>query len=57
MMLTIVKLLPSYWLAQAGKVALGGSGWPVEAWLVVAAWTAAMAALAVVAYRRDTQRV
>jgi ABC-2 type transport system permease protein len=56
-MLTIVKLLPSYWLAQAGKVALGGGGWPVEAWLVVAAWTAAMAALAAVAYRRDTQRV
>ena len=26
--LTIVKCLPSYWLVQAGKSALGGSGWP-----------------------------
>jgi ABC-2 type transport system permease protein len=56
-MLTIVKLLPSYWLAQAGRVGLGGGGWPVEAWVVVAVWTLAMAALAAVAYRRDTQRV
>jgi len=53
--LNIVKLLPSYWLAQAGKVAVGGGAWPAEAWVVVAVWTLAMAALAVVAYRRDTQ--
>ena len=55
--LTIVKLLPSYWLAQAGKVAVGGGAWSAEAWVVVAVWTLAMAALAVVAYRRDTQRL
>jgi ABC-2 type transport system permease protein len=49
--------LPSYWLVQASHVALGGKGWGVTGWLVVAAWSAAFAALAMWAYRRDTQRV
>jgi len=55
--LTIVKLLPSYWLAHAGRVAIGGAGWPGEAWVVVAIWTLVMIAAAALAYRRDTQRV
>ena len=51
------KLLPSYWLVRAGDVGLGGGNpWPVEAWLVIAAWTVAMAAIAAWAYRRDTGR-
>jgi ABC-2 type transport system permease protein len=54
----IVKCIPSYWLVQSGKVALGGPGWPpLQAWVVLAAWTAALAWLAVVAFRRDTARL
>jgi ABC-2 type transport system permease protein len=54
----VVKCIPSYWLVQSGKVALGGSGWPpAQAWIVIAAWSVVLARLAVVAYRRDTARV
>ena len=54
----VVKCVPSYWLVQAGRVAFGGSGWPpVQAWIVIGAWTALLARLAVAAYRRDTARV
>ncbi len=52
-----IKLLPSYWLVQAGKTASGGGAWPAEAWIVIAVWTIALAPLAVLAYRRDTSRV
>jgi ABC-2 type transport system permease protein len=55
-MLDVIKALPSYWLVQAGKVALHGGSWPVEAWIVVAAWTVVLIPLAVLAYRRDTSR-
>jgi ABC-2 type transport system permease protein len=56
--LTVVKCLPSYWLVQAGKSAVGTSGWPpAEAWIVIAAWTLVMARLATVIYQRDTARV
>jgi ABC-2 type transport system permease protein len=54
----VVKCIPSYWLVQAGKTALGGSGWPpAEAWIVIAIWTVVATRLAVFAYRRDTNRV
>jgi ABC-2 type transport system permease protein len=53
----LIKALPSYWLVQAGKNALGGSGWPAEGWIVIAAWTVALVPLAVLVYRRDTSRV
>jgi ABC-2 type transport system permease protein len=53
----IAQYLPSYWLVQASHVALGGSAWPGEAWLVIAVWTALLSSLAVRAYRRDTGRV
>jgi ABC-2 type transport system permease protein len=56
-MFQVIKGLPSYWLVQAGKTALGGSDWPAEGWIVVAIWTAALIPLAVLAYRRDTSRV
>jgi len=55
--LTIVKLLPSYWLVQAGKSASGGGDWPAEGWAVVAGWTIVLVPLAVLVYRRDTSRV
>ena len=52
----LAEALPSYWLVQASHVALGGPGWTATGWLVVAAWTAGMAALAARAYQRDTAR-
>jgi ABC-2 type transport system permease protein len=48
--------LPSYWLVQANRVALGGDGWPLRGWLVVAIWSAALTVLAARAYRGDTGR-
>jgi ABC-2 type transport system permease protein len=56
-MFDVIKALPSYWLVQAGKTALGGGDWPAEAWVVLAAWTAVLAAGAVTVYRRDTSRI
>ena len=53
----LIKALPSYWLVQAGKTALAGGGWPPEAWIVIAAWTAVLAPLTVLVYKRDTNRV
>ena len=55
--LTIVKLLPSYWLVQAGKSASGGGDWPLEGWIVLAVWVVALVPLATLVYRRDTSRV
>ena len=54
--LDIIKLLPSYWLVQAGKAGLTQASWPLEGWLVLVVWTALLAWLAVVVYRRDTAR-
>jgi ABC-2 type transport system permease protein len=53
----IIKALPSYWLVQAGKTALGGHDWPAQGWIVIAAWTVVLVPLAVRVYRRDTSRV
>lgn len=52
-MLTIVKLLPSYWLVQAGKAAVRSGSWPAEGWIVVAVWTLCLVPLAALAYQRD----
>jgi ABC-2 type transport system permease protein len=53
----VMKGLPSYWLVQAGKtVVLGSGGWPVEAWIVIAAWTAILVPVAGLAYRRNSAR-
>jgi ABC-2 type transport system permease protein len=53
----VAQYLPSYWLVQASHVGVGGAGWPAKGWLVIAAWTVLLSALAVRAYRRDTGRV
>ena len=53
-MLTIVKLLPSYWLVHAGKTVVGSGSWPAEGWIVVAVWTLCLIPLAALAYRHDT---
>jgi len=53
----VMKALPSYWLVQAGKtVVTGGGGWPAEAWIVIAAWTAILVPIAGLAYRRNSAR-
>jgi ABC-2 type transport system permease protein len=53
----VLKGLPSYWLVQAGKTTLAGAGWPAQAWIVVAVWSAVLIPAAVLAYRRATSRV
>ena len=53
----LIKTLPSYWLVQAGKTALGGGAWPAEGWIVIVAWTLVLTPLAVLVHRRDTSRV
>lgn len=52
----LAESLPSYWLVQAGKLALDGDPWPVEAWVVIAVWTLVLTRLALLAWRRDTAR-
>jgi ABC-2 type transport system permease protein len=52
----IAQGLPSYWLVQANRVALGGSGWSATGWAVVAGWSVVMTVLAARAYRGDTGR-
>jgi ABC-2 type transport system permease protein len=54
---SIVEDIPSYWLVQAGHVALGGSFWPARAWIVLALWTAVLLRLTTQVYRRDTAKV
>jgi ABC-2 type transport system permease protein len=51
------QLLPSYWLVQAGHVALGGAAWGRQGWLTVGIWSLLLARLAMLAFRRDTARV
>jgi ABC-2 type transport system permease protein len=51
------QFLPSYWLVQAGRVALGGSAWGAKGWAVVLGWSLALGVLAAWAYARDTGRV
>lgn len=56
-MFDVMKGLPSYWLVQAGKTAVGGSGWPGQAWLVLAVWLVVLIPVAAVAFRRSVARV
>jgi ABC-2 type transport system permease protein len=53
----LIKMLPSYWLVQAGKTALGGGAWPAEGWIVIVTWTLVLTPLAVLVHKRDTSRV
>jgi ABC-2 type transport system permease protein len=52
----LVRAIPSFWLVQADQTGIGGKSWTWEAWLVIAVWAIAVGAIAVWAYRRDTQR-
>jgi ABC-2 type transport system permease protein len=53
----VARILPSFWLVQAGKSVVTGEGWPAQAWLVIAVWTAVLVRLAATVYRHDTKRV
>jgi ABC-2 type transport system permease protein len=53
----VAQLVPSYWLVQASRIAVGGQPWGAKGWIVMGAWAAAMIVLAGRAYRRDTRRV
>jgi ABC-2 type transport system permease protein len=53
----LAQFIPSYWLAQASHVALGGQPWSTKGWIVMIAWTVVLAGLAARAYRRDTGRI
>ena len=53
----IVENIPSYWLVQAGRVAVGGGAWPIRGWVVIAVWTAVLLRLTVRVYHRDVARV
>jgi ABC-2 type transport system permease protein len=53
----IAQFLPSDWLVQASHVALGGSAWTANGWIVIAGWTITLTVLARTAYRHDTERV
>jgi ABC-2 type transport system permease protein len=52
----IAQALPSYWLVQANRVALGGHAWSLTGWLVVAGWSVVLTVAAARAFRRDTGR-
>jgi ABC-2 type transport system permease protein len=52
----IAQFLPSYWLVQANRVALGGHAWSLTGWLVVAGWSVVLTAAAARAFLRDTGR-
>lgn len=53
----LVRLIPSFWLVQAGKSSVpGGQAWTIEGWIVIAVWSVLLAAGAIWAYRRDTKR-
>jgi ABC-2 type transport system permease protein len=53
---SIAEDIPSYWLVQAGHLAIGGAGWSSRAWIVIAVWTVVAGQLARRAFRRDTKR-
>jgi len=52
----VMKAVPSYWLVQAGKTALGGGGWPAQAWIVIGVWTAVLVPIAVLVFRHSARR-
>lgn len=51
-----MKLIPSYWLVQAGKVAEGGHTWGAEGWIRIAVWTLVPVRITMRVHRRDTKR-
>src|ERR1700721_1854034 len=54
-MFDFIRVLPSYWLVQAGKTALHGGSWAPEGWIVMGLWTAALTRLAPATSPGDTR--
>lgn len=52
----IGRWVPSYWIVQAGHIAVGGDTWPAQGWGVVGGWAVVFTVLAARAYRSDTSR-
>jgi len=52
----VSESVPSYLMTQAGHVGIGGASWPLQGWLVIAAWTVVFGLLTARAYVRDTAR-
>jgi ABC-2 type transport system permease protein len=48
--------VPSYWIVQAGHIAVGGQSWSTKGWLVVLGWSAVFTVLATRAFLADTDR-
>ncbi len=53
----IARITPSYWLADLGRSVLAGDGVPMNAVLVLAAWTIVLGVVGVWSYRRSGTRV
>jgi ABC-2 type transport system permease protein len=51
------QFTPSYWLVQAGHVALGAKAWSTLGWTVVIGWALVLIVAAAYAFQRDTGRV
>jgi ABC-2 type transport system permease protein len=51
------QFIPSYWLVQAGHLALHGRGWSALGWAVVLGWTVVLVVLGAYARQRDTNKV
>ena len=52
----IMKILPTYWAADAGRRILQGGFVGVEGIVILAAWTVALSSLAGFLFRRDSLR-
>jgi len=52
----IAQVVPSYWLNRLGQMGASGSGDALAPAIVLVCWTAALAALIVLRYRRDSAR-
>jgi ABC-2 type transport system permease protein len=52
----IGEYFPSYWIVQAGRIAVHGQPWGIKGWAVVLVWTVVLSVLAAYAYLRDTGR-
>lgn len=52
----VTKFIPTYWIVQAGRVAIDASAWGVQGAAIVTGWSVLAIYGAVWAYRRDTAR-
>ena len=53
----VAKVMPSYWLADLGRSVLSGDGVPLDAVLVLLAWTGVLGVLGAFAYSRSGKKI